>query len=565
MMKRSLSLVIAVVLMSNMLFAQSVEQGKKFMYYERYKSAKDNLDKVLASNPNNLEAVYWLGQLMLRDSSIRDSAAAKALYQKYLTQNGNAPLLLVGMGHIELMEGKTNEARQRFETAINLTKGKDVDVFNAIGRANVMAKKGDPAYAVEKLKQATTIKKFNNAETYLIMGDAYRKQIDGGNAVTSYNKALELDPKLAAAKNNIGRVYLTQNNPEYFLPAFEDAVKIDPAYAPTYYQLYYYWYFRDVNKAAPYLDQFIANSDPGPEQEYVKADFLYASSKFAEAKTKATELVTQLGEKVNPRMYRMLAYVNDTLGDVAGAKQAMTTFLSKVDPEQILPTDYEELAKIAAKTPGSEKEAFTYIQQAIEKDTILDNKVKFINTAADLAEKIGDSIQKANWLGMAYKLDTNPSQTALYKWGMAHYQAKNYATADSIFCNVYQTKFPDQIYGYLWCARTAVASDTTLEKGLYVEPYKKLIAYADTARDKYKAILVESYGYLAQYYANVAKQSDSAIASLEKILEIDPSKTEIAATIETLKKAGKEKSTPSTKQPANKPSSTKKKPGTGSK
>ncbi|MHA4844034.1 tetratricopeptide repeat protein [Flavitalea antarctica] len=556
MMKRSLSLVVALALTGNALFAQNVEQGKKFLYYERFKSAKETFDKVLASNPNNLEAVYWLGQTLLdKKNALRDTVAAKALYQKYLTQNGNAPLLLAGMGQIELMEGKTNEARQRFETALNLTKNKEVDVINAVANANIDVSAGDAAYAIEKLKIAPTIKKFASPETYMLMGDAYRKMIDGGNAVTSYTKALEFDPKHAAAKSSIGKVYLTQNNPEYFLPAFEDAIKLDPAYAPTYYELFYYWYFRDVNKAAPYLDQYVANSDQGPEQEYLKADFLYASSKFAEAKAKATELITQLGDKVSPRMYRMLAYVNDTLGDLAAAKQAMTTYLTKAAPEEILPMDYEELGRIASKTPGAEAEAFANYQKAIEMDTVAANKVKYIQKAADLAKSLRDSVQVANWLGMAYKIDPDPSQKALYDWGFANYTAKNYATADSIFCNVYQTKYPDQIYGYLWCARTAVAKDTTLEQGLYVDPYKKLLSFTDTvpdsARVKLKAIMVESNTYLAQYYANVAKNTDSAVAYLERILVIDPSRTDLTATINQLKNP------PKPKQPAQKPSGTK--------
>src|SRR5690349_12241730 len=138
MIKRIISLVVILVAGGNMLFAQSVEQGRKFLYYERYKSARETLEKVLAANPNDINAAYWLGQVLLDQ---KDSVAAKALYQKILTQNGNAPLLLVGMGQIELMEGKSNDARQRFETAISLTKGKDVDVLNAVGRANVDARK----------------------------------------------------------------------------------------------------------------------------------------------------------------------------------------------------------------------------------------------------------------------------------------------------------------------------------------------------------------------------------------------------------------------------------------
>ena len=559
MTKRSLSMVVAAVISCNLLFAQNVDQGKKFIYYERYKSAKDNFDKILAANPNNLEAVYWLGQVLLEDPlTKRDSSQAKALYQKYLTQNGNAPLLLVGMGQIELMEGKTNEARQRFETALSLTKSKDVEVINAIGRANVKAKKGDQAYAVQKLTEATTsIKKFSDPSTYLLIGDAQRRQIDGGAAVTAYQKALELDPKNAAAKTSIGRVYLTQGNKDYFLPAFEEAVKLDPAYGPAYYELYYYYYFRDVNKAGPLLDSYIANSDPGPEQEYSKADFLYASGKAAEAKARAQQLISQLGDKVDPRMYRMIAYASDTLGDLAGAKQAMETLFSKAAPEDIRSTDYEELANIASKTPGQEAEAFAALKQAIAKDTTEENKVKFIQKGAALAKKLGNRAEEGVWLEEGIRLKKEPTQNDLYQLGMAYYQGKNFGKADSVFCNVFQTKYPQAPYGYLWCARNSLASDTTMEKGLLVGPYNKLIAYADTARDKYKAILLESHGNLATYYANIAKQKDSAIAHLQKIIEIDPTNPDAQKYIDVLKTPPKQpKQTPTTKPAGAKPAAT---------
>src|SRR5947208_4539371 len=172
------------------------------------------------------------------------------------------------MGQIELMTGKTNDARQRFETAISLTKGKDVQVLNAIGRANIQAKAGEATYALEKLNQATQIKGFNDPETYVLIGDANRKNIEGGGAVTAYNKALTLNPKLAAAKYGIGKVYLTQNNKESFIPAFEEAIQMDPAYLPALFELFYYYYFRDVNKAEVYLNQYVSNADQGPDIEY---------------------------------------------------------------------------------------------------------------------------------------------------------------------------------------------------------------------------------------------------------------------------------------------------------
>jgi len=222
-MKKITFSLIAVAVSAGALLAQSVDQGKKFLYYKRFKSAQDQLEKVLAANPNDINAVYWLGQTYLEN---KNQQGAKDLYQKALATNGSAPLVLVGVGEIELLEGKTNDARQRFETAISLTKGKDIDVLNAIGQANadVDTKAGDPNYGIEKLNLATQIKNFKNPATYSIMGDAYRKLVDGGAAVTAYQKALGLDPKYAEAEYKIGKIYQTQNNKEQFLPAYEKKI-----------------------------------------------------------------------------------------------------------------------------------------------------------------------------------------------------------------------------------------------------------------------------------------------------------------------------------------------------
>lgn len=563
MMKRVLCLLVTVVITGNMLNAQSVDEGRKFLYYERYRSAKETFEKILAANPNDIDAVYWLGQTLL---DMKDSTGAQALYQKALASNGNAPLLLVGMGQILLMQGKTNEARQQFETAINLTKGKNVDVLNAIGLANVKAKQGDAAYAIEKLNLATQTRKFRDANTYLIMGQAYRKLIDGGNAVTSYNKALEIDPKLAAAKNGIGKIYETQKNPEYFLKAYEEATQLDPAYAPAYYNLFYYYWYRDINKAEGYLAKYAANTDQGPELEYAKADNIYAKGDFAGAKARAEQLITQFGDKVSPRMYRMIAFTADTLGDANAAKEAMTTFLAKADTADVLPTDYEELAKINSKIPGMEQEVFTNYQLAIDKDTSVENKVKMIQNAANLAKTTGNRAAEAEWLGKAYAMIKDPSARDLYNFGYANYQSGNYAKADSLFCNDYISKYPDQIYGYLWCARSKQALDTTMEKGLAVEAYKTLAVKAielDTTPTKQlKPYAVNSNFFLVSYFNDIAKQKDSAIYYVDEVLKIDPT-NENAVNVKKILTAPPKKTTVTqNKSAGTKKSATKAKPKT---
>lgn len=559
MLKRVLSLLVTVVITGNMLFAQSVEDGRKALYYERYNSAKQTFEKILASNPNDIGAIFWLGQTLI---DMKDSLAAKDLYQKAMASNGNAPLVLVGMGHVMLMEGKTNEARQQFETAINMSKGKDVEVLNAVALANVKAKQGDAHYAVEKLKQATETRKFKNATTYLIMGHAYRKLIDGGNAVQAYNKALELDPKLAAAKNGIGKIYETQKNQEFYLKAYNEAVELDPAYAPGYFNLFYHYYFRDVNKAGEYLNKYIANSDQGPEMEYIKTDYTYAKGDFAGAKQRAEQLITQFGDKVNPRMYRMVAYTADTLGDANAAKQAMTTFLEKADTTEILPTDYEELAKINAKIPGMEQEVFANYDKAIAMDTTRENKIKLIQNAALLAKNTGNRSAEAEWLGKAYAMEKEPSARDLYNWAYAHYQAGNYPQADSLFCGDYVTKYPDQIYGYLWCARAKQAQDTTMEQGLAVDAYKLLAQKAvelDTTADKqFLPYAKNANFYLVSYYNDIAREKDTAIHYIEEVLKLDPT-DENALNVKKILTAPPKKTSTSGTKPKSSGTSTKKK------
>ena len=560
-MKKITFSLIAMAISVGALMAQSVDQGKKFLYYQRYKSAQEQFEKAIAANPNDINAIYWLGQTYLANKDLKNGQTmAKDLYQKAFATNGSAPLILAGVGHIELLEGKNNDARQRFETAISLSKAKDIDVLNAIGQANadVNAKAGDPAYAIEKLNLATQIKNFKNPLTYSIMGDAYRKQVDGGGAVTSYGKALSIDPKYAEAKWKIGRIYLTQNNKEAFLPAFEEAIQLDPNYAPAYYELYYYWYFHsDVNKAITYFDKYITLTDPKPTDEYDKIGNLYAAKKYADAIAKSQAKLSAEGDNADPRYYRLIAYSYNDQGDSVNAKKALDQFFAKQKPEGFVPMDYSFRAELMAKFPESQADALTSYQKAVEADTSMEGKLDLLGKAAALAKRIGQREAEANFLKQLYGLKKNPSNVDLYNLGQAYYQSKNYKVADSIFCGVYETKYPDEIIGYLWCARSKQAEDDSVgSAGLAVEAYDKLAQMGRKIDSvKYKAQIVSSYSFLASYYNNIKKDKETAISYLQKILEVDPANPDAPKFIEILKR-------PPAKQPAQRqPATTKPKTG----
>lgn len=538
MMKSFISLVAVVMMGSNVLIAQNVDQGKKFFYYQRYKSARETFEKVLAANPNDLAATYWLGQTLLKQ---KDSVAAKNLYSKLLQQNGNAPLVLAGMGQVELMEGKTNDARQRFESAISITKAKDIDVLNAVARANTETRLGDAAYAIEKLNVATQIKKFNDPTTYLLMGDAYRKQVDGGNAVQSYEKAFAIDPTLAAAKYSIGKIYLTQQNYSFFTKYMQDALAADANYAPALFELYVYNYERDVNAAIDYFNKYKAVTDVTPEMGYEERSLLYAGRKFQQAIDLTKQAISTEGDKTDPRNYKLIGYSYAELKDTANAKAFMDQYFAKQKEDGFVPKDYTFYAQLLARTKGSESQAFAQFEKAIALDTVRASKLKLMDEAAKLGKAVGDCKQEAAWYKKIYNFDTAASKRDLYNWGFAEFSCDSYDTAYAVF-TTYSEKYPDEIYGWLWRSKAAQVMDSTWEKGFAAtetEMYANQAFRIDSV--KFKAQIIQSYKLLAQYHNNVKKDKDSAIVYLEKVKAINPADPDAQKFIDILKK---------TKQPA---------------
>ena len=84
---KKIGLVASFILMGNFLFAQSIAEGKKFLNYERFESAEGVFNKLLAANPNNIEAAYWLGQTYLKNTDNPDTVAAKTLSKNVTGQS----------------------------------------------------------------------------------------------------------------------------------------------------------------------------------------------------------------------------------------------------------------------------------------------------------------------------------------------------------------------------------------------------------------------------------------------------------------------------------------------
>lgn len=525
------SIIIIIIIISFIFFSsqsQSLEEVKKNIYYERYEMAKEQLKQMVKSPSVSPDAWYWLGEIYLMQKKI-DSAKVELLKgtTDYQTENNSRkkyPLLYIGWAHMLLEKGATEEARQQMEDVLKEGKYKNSVALWAVAKANIDSKNGDAAWAVTLLKKAIKHEK-KNAVLYLTLGDAYRKLIDGSNAVVSYNMALELEPSLAAAMYNIGRIYKSQNNESVYMERFNKTYKLDSMYTPVLEDLYYYYFYRDPKKAEKFLNAYIDNADPSPQQAYMQMDILYVTKRYSNAIAAAKQIIALSGDSVKPRLYKLMAYSYAALGDSTTALVNMDLYFEKQKTSELIAKDFELKASLLEKLNPDKSLAIEFYKKALAAENDQKEKVGYFVTLADLQKEQGNRDREAIWRERIYQSKDRPSNLDLYKWGMALYSAEEYFKADSVFA-IYAQKYPTQIYGYLWRARSNAMMDSTMESGVAVPHYKKLVEVAQNDSVKNKSVLIKAYGYLGAYEANVSKDYVASLQYFDKILALDPDNNE---------------------------------------
>jgi tetratricopeptide (TPR) repeat protein len=528
-MKKLLLSVTAIMLIAAIAHAQSVDDGIKFLYYERNTSAMQALQKAVAANPKDARGIYWLGRAYLAND---DVAGAKTLYQKALNDGINDPWIWVGMGNVELLDGKgdVNAAKQNFEQAITATKGKkgneDAEILNAIGRANAdgSSLQGDPNYGIDVLKRALAID-LKNPDIDINLGICYLKLGGerGGDAVTAFQDALTRNPQYAKADFKIGKIYQSQDNKEFMTQWFDKAIAADPAYGPVYFGYFDYFEERDVNQAKTYLDKWLANSDQDCESSFFVADYAFRAGNSQESLSKAKAM--EAGDCKNyPGLDILFALNYDKSGDSMQAKSYLDKFFATIPADKIRPQDYLFAGKLYGKIPGYQDTASGYFQKAVDADTIIRNKIVYANNAVNVMGNTGNLPLEMYWMGKLgtlrggsiaesdyYKLGTTAQKTLMVAdtaYMMQHDTVtimKSYMLADSID-NAYINAFPAKPQGYSFRVIAAKIADYDSTKGLAVTPILQQNDYLskDTSARARKGIFVNDY-YLLIYYAQYEK------------------------------------------------------------
>jgi tetratricopeptide (TPR) repeat protein len=539
--------------------AQSVATGVNDIYAERYQAAKATFEKLVAANPNDIAATYWLGQTFI---GLDDIAAAKSVYDKGLATSANAPLLLVGAGQVDLIQNRVNEARQRFETAITMSggkKGNDPEILNAVGRAITNTytdkeKKGDINFAVQKLEEASQAKIKDNAlmaDIYVNLGNAYLKAKpgeNGGPAFSSYQKALEVNPNFAPASYRMAKLFNTQRNWELYEKYLNDAIAKDPKFAPAYYDLAYFKMGKlDLAAAEANASKFASAADANPQNEYLRGSILYAQKKYDEAIGVANSIIGKLGDKTNARVYKLLAYAYADKKDTATAKQNIDTYFTKVKPENVIALDYKLKADLYLATRGQEETAYNAVLEGVKADTVMENKVELLKQAAKTFRERGLREKEGDLLSVLLQTKPNPTITEMFDAGRAWYFGGAYGKSRDLFLK-FQEKYPTEVYGYEMAFNAARAVDTVKRDSIAVPDAVKLFDFAQKDTVKFKKQILSSAYYLVDYYANHAKDGTKALEYVNKTLTLDPANETlkgIKKQLETFQRGASQKSSSS--------------------
>ncbi|WP_217601911.1 lipopolysaccharide assembly protein LapB [Chitinophaga sp. GbtcB8] len=541
-MNRRKSLIVALLCVANGVMAQSVEDGLKDMYYGKYKSAKETFEKVAAAKPDE-RAYYYMG---IAELSLENKDAAAAAFQKGLQAVPNSPLLQVGMGRIDLINNNAAAAKQKFEAAATATQGRNGDVARAIADANSSVKGGDRGYALstmEKLLNNEGRKRKEQytatAADYIELGDAYRVLggENGGKAITTYEKALELEPNNAEAIMKQGLVNYNAKLLQEAVNDWTKATNTDPKYAPAFFELFEFYITPKKNqlswdKAAEYLQKYMEVGDPADKlkNEYYLAAISFYKKDYDAAINKAKTVLPQVPAEEKGKFTRLLADAYLQKGDSMTAKQTIDEYVKTAGESKLEPNDYKLLSEIYGRVKIKDSLQAAVVDSMasiyLEKYATLDT-TKDVDHYREVAEKfksLRDYSRSAEWYGKLttdFTDEQNSGKIQDYFWkGTMEIYANKPKDADSTF-GTFVSKYPAQeSLGLYWRGRANMLNDKEAKEGAAVPYFTKFFEVGGESKVK-PNLLMYPYQYMMIYYYN--KEDKANLKTwMDKVLSLNP-------------------------------------------
>lgn len=481
------------------------------MDIEQYQKSKDLLKVLMNNDPGDADLCYYMGENYFRTG---DFDSARYYFDQGVSLNSLSPLSFIGLGELELLNGKGNDALNTFNKALAMNKGKDFNAHLLVGQAFTNSEGGRNLTAgFDFLTKAQAIDSKNPA-LYIALGDVALERANGTEATKNYEMALSLDKNNPKPYVRQGLIYKRALNFEVSKEYYDKALALDPNYPPAYRELGELWYKAGkYDKAIENYKRYVELTDNSIGTQVRYASFLFLTKDYKQT----IQIIEDVLKKDTTKniCYRLLGYSAYESKDYPRALQAMNTFFSKWEPSRLIPSDYAYLGKAQIKNK-MDSVGLQTLRTAIEQDSV--------NT--DLLSDLGEALyQQKKFAESAATYESKKDRKGLtateyFFWGRSLYFAKDYVKSDSAFAKLIQVQ-PTFATAYLYRGRINAALDPEMKSGAAKTFYDKVIEMLGADPVKNKRDLVEAYEYVAAY-SFFKLEKEKATELFTKLKEIDP-------------------------------------------
>lgn len=517
---------------------QSIQEAKKLKENEQYEAASAIYGALIKANPSDVSIYYYFGDNLL-NSDNPDSA--KIIFDKGQTLDQTNPLIKIGkskllLDEISLREAKASSEKDasnsemiaRYQKADANVKAANALIDQAVLNTKSVETLIEAAEALIHYKNKDTDKakilldKANqldpkNISILLLLGDIYMELNNGTLAADYYNQALDLNKSSARAIVSKGVLYKRSTNYESAAQEFENAVKMEPGYAPAHRELgESYIKLGKLSSAKDEYKKYLELSKNNCSARIRYATFLYLSKDYTSALSELDQVRLRCDSN-STTLLRVQSYCYYETKEFEKGLNTVNHLFTLLPPDKRTATDMEYYGKLLIKS-NRDSSGIEQIQKAYALDP----------TRADLLSEMGDAWIKLKQYPQAISLFVQKISagkevkvTDYYSLAKAYNNDGQLKAADSaaMKANDLSAKWAT---GWLLRAQINANIDSTSEAGLAKPFYEKFIelAMGDSANPaKYQKGLIGAYTYMAYYYI-LKKDNTNGLDFLKKKIEL---------------------------------------------
>ncbi|MFH0733858.1 MAG: hypothetical protein V1773_04730 [bacterium] len=529
------TLIILLFLFSNSSFAQSIEEGIKFIDNHKYNAAAEVFNKLLETNKTAVN-YYYAGKI---SAILNKTEDAENLFKAGFAVDKDNFYNQVGLGFVALLKNDTANARSIFGKIIEEDEFDTPGLLLEIADSYLMANSSDNSYPISLLTKYKSMKNYKKDANVLVkLGLLNLNGYSASIAIEHFKNATYIDKNLKTPYIGIARIYQKIKSYQDAESNLEEAKKIDSTFAPLHLEYSeFYATTKQYEKAVVSYKKYIEYSELTNDKQAKYATLLFLASNYEGAVAEILKIKNT--DKFDKQLSHILAYCYYFLNNFNDGIPAFNEYFGKIESVDISASDYEFLGKLNVLANNDSAVVDNYTK-CIQLDS---SKASLYGDIAGLYFKQKDWANTAKYFQLKLQNVGKLSLKEYFDLGRCYMITKEYSLADTVYGMVIEAK-SDLALGYLMRARAKSSIDTTSELGLAKPFYEKFIELAVTSAtpEKYTPDLIEAYSYLGYFYyikkedpAYLTTWNEAFKLNWGKVLELDPANVQAIEALKTVK------------------------------